>query len=225
MSAAQSIRLVFGMTNDDTRLKHVPGQAESSIARTAAAVAAIAGLALLAPACGGSRASSGSDGSANAGESTTSAPYVAYSGCMRSHGVPNYPDPDSSGQLPKPDAHHLGVGTTQLQETQRACQHLLPNTGRAINAGSISQCMMADDCPQALVQHLLTEERSFAGCMRSHGVPNWPDPITDSQGRPAFAISISKDGFNPYSKPIWAKGNECSHLMPDLPGAPFQVSP
>jgi len=59
MSAAESIRLVFGMTNDDTRLKHVPGQAESSIARTAAAVAAIAGLALLAPACGGSRASSG----------------------------------------------------------------------------------------------------------------------------------------------------------------------
>jgi hypothetical protein len=211
--------------NHNTRVKHRPGRAGSSTARIAAAVTAFAGLALLAAACGGSRASSGSDGSANTGGSTTSASYVAYSACMRSHGVPNYPDPDSSGQLPKPDAHHLGVSTTQLQASQRTCQHLLPNTGRAINAGSISQCMMADDCPQALVQHLLTEERSFAGCMRSHGVPNWPDPITDSQGRPAFAISISKDGFNPYSKPIWAKGNECSHLMPDLPGAPFQVSP
>jgi hypothetical protein len=193
--------------------------------RNAAAVTAVAGLALLAAACGGGRASYGSDGPANAGQSKTSASYVAYSKCMRSHGVPNYPDPDSSGQLPKPDAHHLGVSTTQLQATQRACQHLLPNTGRAIDAGSIAQCMMADDCPQALVQHLLTEERRFAGCMRSHGVPNWPDPIIDSQGRPAFAISISKDGFNPYSKPIWAKGNDCSHLMPDLPGAPFQVSP
>jgi hypothetical protein len=144
---------------------------------------------------------------------------------MRSHGVPNYPDPDSSGQLPKPDAHHLGVSSTQLDATQQACQHLLPNTGRAINAGSVQQCMMAEDCPQALVQHALTEERSFAQCMRSHGVPNWPDPVTDSHGRPVFAISISKDGFNPYSKPIWAKGNHCSHLMPDLPGAPFQVSP
>jgi hypothetical protein len=85
--------------------------------------------------------------------------------------------------------------------------------------------MMADDCPRSLVQHLLDEERSFAECMRSAGVPNWPDPNIESQGRPVFAISISKDGFNPYSKPIWTKGNRCSHLMPDLPGAPFQVSP
>jgi hypothetical protein len=144
---------------------------------------------------------------------------------MRSHGVPNYPDPDSSGQLPKPDARHLGTSSTQLQAAQQGCQHLLPITGRAINAGSVQQCMMADDCPRALVQQVLTEERTFAGCMRSHGVPNWPDPTTDSQRRPVFAISISKDGFNPYSKPIWAKGNQCSHLMPDLPGAPFQVSP
>ena len=47
----------------------------------------------------------------------------------------------------------------------------------------------------------------------------------DSRGRPVFAVSIAKDGFNPYSAPIWAKTNKCSHLMPDLPGAPFQVSP
>jgi hypothetical protein len=193
--------------------------------RTAAAVIAMAALALLAAACGGSGLSGRSDGAANAGVSTTSGSGVAYSACMRSHGVPNYADPDSSGQLPKPDAHHLGVSRTRLQAAQQACQHLLPITGRAINAGSVQQCMMADDCPQALVQQVLTEERSFAECMRSHGVPNWPDPTTDSQGRPVFAISISKDGFNPYSKPIWAKGNQCSHLMPDLPGAPFQVSP
>jgi hypothetical protein len=56
-------------------------------------------------------------------------------------------------------------------------------------------------------------------------VPNWPDPTIDSRGRPVFAVSISKDGFNPYSAPIWAKTNECSNMMPDLPGAPFQVSP
>jgi hypothetical protein len=144
---------------------------------------------------------------------------------MRSHGVPNYPDPDSSGQLPKPDAHHLGVSDSQLQAVQQRCQHELPSNGHALDSGSISDCMMAEDCPRALVQHVLTEERSFALCMRSHGVPNWPDPVTDSHGRPVFAISISKDGFNPYSKPIWARGNQCSNLMPDLPGAPFQVSP
>jgi len=194
-------------------------------ARPAPAVIAAAVSLLLAAACGGNRSGIGSSGPAYVSGSTTSASNVAYSACMRSHGVPNYPDPDSSGQLPKPDAHHLGVNSTQLQATQQACQHLLPNTARAINVGSVQQCMEADDCPRALVQQVLTQERRFAQCMRSRGVPNWPDPVTDSQGRPVFAISISKEGFNPYSKPIWAKGNQCSHVMPDLPGAPFQVSP
>ena len=189
-------------------------------AGVAAAIVAAAALSLLAAGCGGNRSSTGSGGTPGSGGS-----FVIYSACMRSHGVPNYPDPDSAGQLPKPDAHRLGVSGSQLQSTQQACQHRLPNTGRAINAGSITQCMMADDCPRSLVQHLLDEERSFARCMRSDGVPNWPDPTTDSHGRPVFAITISKDGFNPYSPPIWAKGNHCSHLMPDLPGAPFQVSP
>jgi hypothetical protein len=194
--------------------------------RAAAAVIASAGLALLAAGCGnGSGPAAGSGGSAGAGGPTTSGSFVAYSACMRSRGVPNYPDPDSSGQLPKPDAHSLGVSSAQLRSTQQACRRVLPSTGRAISAGSITQCMMADDCPRSLVQHLLNEERSFAGCMRADGVPNWPDPTVDSHGRPVFAISISKDGFNPYSPPIWDKGNHCSHLMSDLPGAPFQVSP
>jgi hypothetical protein len=168
---------------------------------------------------------SGSGGGLNAGGSANSSSAVGYSVCVRSRGVPNFPDPDSNGQLPKPDAHHLGVSSSQLQEAQRACQHLLPNTGGAINADSIQQCMMADDCPQSVVQQVRTEELGFARCMRSHGVPNWPDPIIDPQGRPVFAISISKDGFDPYSSQIWAKGNECSHLMPGLPGLPAAVSP
>jgi hypothetical protein len=85
--------------------------------------------------------------------------------------------------------------------------------------------MKTDHCPRALVRRVLSQERGFAHCMRSRGVPNWPDPTIDSRGRPVFAVSISKDGFNPYSAPTWAKTNRCSHLMPDLPGAPFQVSP
>jgi hypothetical protein len=100
-----------------------------------------------------------------------------------------------------------------------------PNRGGAISIGSVEQCMKTDDCPHTLVQQVLHQERSFAHCMRSRGVPTWPDPTIDSRGRPVFAISISKDGFNPYSTPTWAKSNHCSHLMPDLPGAPFQVSP
>jgi hypothetical protein len=191
-----------------------------------AAIIATAVVVLLSAACSGDHGSStGASGPPNAGGSATSRSVVAYSACMRTNGVPNFPDPDSSGQLPKPDPQQLGVSSSQLQADQRACQHLLPNSGGAISADSIDHCMMASDCPQALVQHLRDEELGFARCMRSHGVPNWPDPVIDSQGRPVFAISISKDGFDPYSPPIWAKGNACSHLMPDLPGLPAAVSP
>jgi hypothetical protein len=183
---------------------------------------ATAVLALLVAACSSSRPSGGSP---RGGGSTVSPSVLAYSACVRSHGVPSFPDPDSSGELPKPDAHHLDVSTSQLETAQRACKPLLPNNGGAINANSIQQCMMADSCPQALVQQVRSEELSFSRCMRSHGVPNWPDPVIDPQGRPVFAISISRDGFNPYSPQIWAKGNDCSHLMPALPGLPAAVSP
>jgi hypothetical protein len=184
------------------------------------APALIAGMALLLAACSGSP-SAGSGGSPRAGSGSA----VAYSACMRAHGVANYPDPDSTGQLPKPDARHLGVSSSQLRAGEQACQHLLPISGAAINADSVQQCMEASDCPRALVHQVLDQERSFAECMRAHGVPNWPDPSIDSQGRPVFAISISKLGFDPYSPQVWAKGNECSHLMPALPGMPAAVSP
>jgi len=48
--------------------------------------------------------------------------------------------------------------------------------------------MQDSDCPPALVQHMLTADRKLARCMRSHGVPNFPDPTTDSNG-PVFDIT------------------------------------
>jgi hypothetical protein len=65
---------------------------------------------------------------------------------------------------------------------------------------------------------------AFSACMRSHGVPHWPDPTTDTQGRPGFAISVSSDGFDPHSAQIRAKADECEHVMhPDI-GVPLGVS-
>jgi hypothetical protein len=193
--------------------------------RALPAVAVGVVLLLVVAACGGhtvppSGRSSGTDAAATG---TPSA--VAYSACMRAHGVANFPDPDSNGNLPKADAHHLGVSSSLLGSAQRACQYLLPDGGGVINAASIQGCMEAGDCPSALVQQVLSEERRFAGCMRAHGVPRWPDPSIDSKGRPVFVISISALGFDPYSSRVWAKGNACSSLMPGLPGLPAQVSP
>ncbi len=183
--------------------------------RTAAAIIATAVLAVLAAACsGGSRSSAGSGGAPNAGGSSSSPSAVAYSACMRSHGVPNYPDPDSNGQLPKETAQQLGVSPSQFNAAQRACQHLLPNTG---STGSFDQqeqqCYTAGNCPPALVQQMLTVGRKFARCMRSHGVSNWPDPTLDSQGRPFFNLSgqgITHSEW--HSSQMRAKAQECGRV-------------
>ena len=157
------------LMNKPTRVVRRRWRPAPPAARTAAAVIATAVLALPLAACGGSSSSTGSGGPATAGGSTNSPSAVGYSRCMRSHRVPNFPDPDSSGQLPKGDAQRLGVSSSQLQAARTACQHLLPNNGGAINAGSIDQCMMAGDCPQALVQQVLDRgaEASPSACART----------------------------------------------------------
>ena len=169
--------------------------------RTAAAIIVTAVLALLVAACsGGSPSSAGSGGSSNAGGSTTSPSAVAYSACIRSHGVPNYPDPDSSGQLPKTDAQVLGVSTSQYQAAQRVCRHLLPTGGSLPQLEH--QCMQNSDCPPALVQQMMTADLKLARCMRSHGVPSFPDPTNGGSGGPVFNITDTKLG------PRWARGSE-----------------
>jgi hypothetical protein len=206
---------------NDSRVMRRPRRAWPPTALTAAAIIATAALALLAAACSGSPSSAGSDGSPNAGGSSSSPSAVAYSACVRSHGVPNFPDPGSGGAIPKGDAQHFGVSTSQLQAAQQACQPLLPAGGSLDQ--QTEQCMSTGNCPPALVQQILTAERRFAQCMRSHGVPKYPDPTIDSQGRPVFVFSVSKDGFDPHEPQIVSKEDECQRLAPAP--MPRQINP
>jgi hypothetical protein len=173
-----------GTMNDRTRAIGRHRRAWPPSARSIAAIIATAGLVLLAAAC-----STGS-GSPNAEGSTSSVSAIAFSACMRSHGVPNYPDPDSNGNLPKGNAQDFGVSNSQFNAAESACHHLLPNSD-SIFAASLRQCLMTGDCPPAVVQQALTEGRTFAKCMRNQGVPNWPDPTIDSMGRPSFQVTAA----------------------------------
>jgi len=199
--------------NDRTRVTRRPRRTWPPRARTAAAIIATAALVLLAAACsGGSPAFTGSGGSPSAGGSTSSPSAVGFSGCMRSHGVPNYPDPDSNGTLPKTSAQQLGVSSSQFNAAQRACQNLLPATSGSFGQ-QVRQCYLAGNCPPALVQQMLTVGRKFARCMRNHGVSNWPDPTLDSQGRPFF--NLSGQGIThseSHSAQMGAKAQECGRV-------------
>jgi hypothetical protein len=146
----------------------------SSSSAAAAAAVATAGLALLAAACGGSPAGHVAQLGSATTESTTNssaAPAqqngaVAFARCMRSHGVPNYPDPTSSG-LVKESLQQLGVSGSRFQAAQSACRHLLPNGGQPPS--------------QAQVQRVRAQALQFSRCVRNHGVPNFPDPASDGR--------------------------------------------
>jgi len=171
--------------------------------------ASIAGLVLLLAACSGSSPSAAPGGSPSTGSGSA----VAYSACLRAHGVPNYPDPNSSGILPKTDAQALGVATARYQASQRACQAMLPDSASEPFDDQVRQCYLAGACPPTLVQQMTTHGRTIAHCMRAHGIPNWPDPTLDPQGRPFFDLTgqgISRS--ESHSQDYEAKEGLCSRL-------------
>jgi hypothetical protein len=88
---------------------------------------------------------------------------------MRAHGVPNFPDPGSTGEIPKIQvvaAAHANPDT--FNAAQAACIHLVPG-------GSLA----APKSPQQ-ERTQLADELSFARCMRGHGLARFPDPTAQS---------------------------------------------
>jgi hypothetical protein len=174
---------------------------------TALVSGALIAVTLLVAACGGAD-------SPSARASTGSSSAVAYSACMRSHGVPNFPDPSASGQaVVKADPQQLGVSTAQYDRARQACLHLLPNAGTTQEQQQETQCAMAGTCSQAVVQLWMSGLRTLAQCLRTHGVPNWPDPILwtppghGPQALPHFPYEQA--GIDHHSATILAKVKTC----------------
>jgi hypothetical protein len=92
---------------------------------------------------------------------------VRFAGCMRSHGVPNLPDPTTSPHEFK-NALSQNSGSPAFQSAETACRHLLPGGGPPSQSAAQSQAHTV-----ALL--------AFARCLRNHGFPNFPDPNTSGQ--------------------------------------------
>jgi len=143
--------------------------------RHAGHLAVTAAVAVLATACGGGASSPA--GSASGGPARYQQA-LAYSACMRSHGVPGFPDPDAAGNI----IQHVAAGqpsgnTPQEQKADNTCHHLLPGGG-ASSTGT--------------QRRTVTRLLKLATCMRTHGVPNFPDPTVSSA--PARANTVSLPG-------------------------------
>lgn len=122
---------------------------------------------------------------------------LAFSRCMRAHGVPSFPDPDGSGSLPKSQVAQLAAGAPQFVPAHRTCEHLLPNGGQP---------------SPAQVQQAWNDMRAFARCMRSQGVSDWPDPsfTSNEDHRPFFNTPADID---PNAPRITAKVRACRHVL------------
>ena len=173
-----------------TARAHISGRPLSR--RLAPGLAALVSLALLAAGCGGgsrgshvaqlgSTATQNRTSSSNRpAASTQESIALAFARCMRSNGVPSYPDPTKSG-LVKESLQQLGVGSSRFQAAQSACRHLLPNGGNGPDA--------------AQRQQVRALSLNFSRCVRSHGVPNFPDPASD--GRIPDPATVGVDQGSP----------------------------
>jgi hypothetical protein len=207
-AAGTNIQSRGGNDEAQPRLTRRPLRAWPANARTVAAITATAVLVLVVAACGGGPSSTASGGSPNGGGSTNTqsvnAQLLAFSHCMRSNGVPNFPDPNSSGSWPKPQLE--GATTNpKYPAAARACGHLLPDGGPGVAPSP------------AVDQQIQTDMTKFSRCMRSNDVPNWPDPTLD-RGREIFDPKAA--GIDTNSPPISAKVHECEHVFPASMGIP-----
>ena len=180
------------MNNCSPGRGHGPRRPGPRRGRVAAVITVMATAALLAAACGGSPPSTGSGGSPTAGGSANPSSAVAYSRCVRAHGVPNFPDPDSNGQIPEAAKRALReVSDSRAKAATYACADLNPYNS------SGSQ-------PTASAQ-TIAERLSLSRCMRGHGVPNFPDP--NSTG------DYDLHGIDPHSPVVKSAALTCLHVL------------
>ncbi len=179
--------------------------------RDAGALAVAAAVAVLAAACG-----SGASSSASA---PTYAQEIALAACMRSHGVPTFPDPSASGgytltsngSIEGAGGSAIDINSSQAQAAYGDCRHLIPG------GPSISQLEQLQQQEQQRQEQALPMLLKYSQCMRGHGVPSFPDLGSGGQSPPPGKGAV----INPNSPQFQAAAAACQHLLP--PGAHISV--
>ena len=161
-------------------------------------------IALVGAGCGsntvtaGSGASSGSASSGASTQATKREKAVRFAECVRAHGVPHFPDPDSTGNF------NFGVDVSAATFTAavNACKALQP--------------------PGTLSAHRSVAQQSaalrFAACVRANGVPDFPDPVN---GQPLINTYLIPSSSRPGGMTIL---NAATHKCGSVLGADARPS-
>jgi hypothetical protein len=136
---------------------------------------------------------------------------LAYAKCMRSHQVPDFPDPNGQGEFrlrPFTVEHGRTTPIEDLVATSPAFQAAERVCGSFGSAGR----------PVAATQEQQEFQKSLkaAACMRANGVPNYPDPtlrggVIDHN----FAADLNID---PSSPAFLKAADKCGGGQPGLVG-------
>ena len=180
---------------------------------------ALLGIGVLVAACGGgsrgraspvsamTRTTTGSSATQSGSAASRESIALAYINCMRTHGEPNMPDPNSTGS-----SVHISItpgsgvdpNSPQFTRATNACKHLLPDNN-VLRGDSITPADQADYL-------------KAVACMRTRGVPDFPDP--DFQNNSVtFSIRRPLDPNSPQYKRALAR---CQKLIPA--GLPYSSS-
>jgi hypothetical protein len=181
----------------------------------ASAASLAVAAALLLAACGSSSPKTGRQ-TAAAGQNEG----IEFASCIRSHGVPNFPDPTSSGgggvRIQQNQTAGSGASMTvngvpvsapAFQAAQKACAKYMPQP-KSIGATQGRN-----------LRHAALE---MASCMRAHGVPNFPDPIVQAgpKGSVGVQINTAGGGPNPNSPSFQAASKICMPILQQAGGPP-----
>jgi hypothetical protein len=123
--------------------------------------------------------------------------------CMRSHGVANFPDPNGQGVI---EGSGIDPNSPAFQRAQQRCAKDL-----GAGQGTRSPAQIAQAQAAAL---------AFSKCMRSHGVPAFPDPqFSSSGGGISISIRGKAGGLDPRSLIFQKAQRTCASLLPGPVGA------
>jgi hypothetical protein len=141
----------------------------------------------------GSTAGSGS----GSGSGSSLAEAVAYSQCLRGHGVPNFPDP-----VQTPSGGY-GYRTTGIDPNSAAFQ------------GALQACRALPSPWNSTGQELSPAQQqawlNWAKCIRAHGVPDFPDPTFSGS-------EVRETGAGSSSPQLQSAMDACKSQQPSVGG-------